>query len=290
MKLSHFFAVSLFSLAFAQASYAATPTTIIVGSADFPESQLLATIYADALAAKNIHVERKMNIGSREVYMPALTDGSINLIPEYTGAALQYFDKNSTAKSSDQVTSDLKKVLPKGIAMLTPSLAQDVVTLAVTKKTASEYNLKDIDDLKDHSKNMILGGPAEWKTRPEGIPGLKSVYGLNFKSYKTLDVCGPLTLSALEHGQVNVACVFSTDPAINTKNLVSLKDTKNLNPVQNVVPLLSADKADKTVSDTLNAISQALTTEDLIAMNARLNDHDDFDTIANDWLKAHKIN
>ncbi|ERK16258.1 L-proline glycine betaine binding ABC transporter protein ProX [Pantoea sp. AS-PWVM4] len=291
MKLSHLFAASLLSLAFCQVTHAAEASeTIIIGSADFPESQVLATIYADALAAKNIHVERKMNIGSREVYMPALIDGSVNLMPEYTGAALQYFDKKSQAKTTEQVAGDLVKALPKGITMLTPSQAQDVVTLAVTEKTAEKFKLKDIGDLKTHSQSMTLGGPAEWKTRPEGLPGLKSVYGLEFKSYKTLDVCGPLTLSALVNGQVNVACVFSTDPSIKTRNLVSLNDTQNLNPVQNVVPLISSAKVNSTVTDTLNAISQALTTQDLIAMNARLDNHDDYDVIASDWLKAHKLN
>lgn len=291
MKLSHLFAASVLSLAFCQVTHAAEASeTIIIGSADFPESQVLATIYADALAAKNIHVERKMNIGSREVYMPALIDGSVNLMPEYTGAALQYFDKKSQAKTTEQVAGDLVKALPKGITMLTPSQAQDVVTLAVTEKTAEKFKLKDIGDLKTHSQSMTLGGPAEWKTRPEGLPGLKSVYGLEFKSYKTLDVCGPLTLSALVNGQVNVACVFSTDPSIKTRNLVSLNDTQNLNPVQNVVPLISSAKVNSTVTDTLNAISQALTTQDLIAMNARLDNHDDYDVIASDWLKAHKLN
>ena len=289
MKLSHLFAVSMLSLAFCQAASADSQQSIIVGSADFPESQLLATIYADALAAKNIHVERKMNIGSREVYMPALLDGSINLIPEYTGVALQYFNKSTTAKASEQVIEELKKSLPQGISMLTPSKAQDVVTIAVTQKTADKYKLKDVADLQPYSKTMVLGGPGEWKMRPEGVPGLKAVYGLEFKSYKTLDVCGPLTVSALVHGQVAVACIFSTDPVIKSNHLVSLSDSKNLNPAQNVVPLISTAKVNQTVTDTLNAISQALTTEDLIAMNGRLAQHDDYDTVAADWLKEHNL-
>jgi len=90
-------------------------STIIVGSADFPESQLLATIYAKALAAKGIKVETKLSIGSREVYIPALLDGSIDLLPEYAGATLSYLDKNATAHAPADVAAALKAALPKGV-------------------------------------------------------------------------------------------------------------------------------------------------------------------------------
>ncbi|MBA8799815.1 osmoprotectant transport system substrate-binding protein [Agrobacterium sp. RC10-4-1] len=264
-------------------------STIIVGSADFPESQLLATIYAKALAAKGIKVETKLSIGSREVYIPALLDGSIDLLPEYAGATLSYLDKNATAHAPADVADALKAALPKGVSMLTPSEAQDSDGVAVTRATAEKYKLKTIADLAPVASELVLGGPPEWKTRKEGIIGLKDIYGLEFKSFKSLDVGGPLTLSALVNDQVQAANLFSTDPAIAANDLIILEDVKNLFPAQNIVPVIATPKVSDVVTTTLNAVSAALTTKDLIVMNGRLANHDSFDVVAEEWLTAHKL-
>ncbi|KIV62937.1 MULTISPECIES: ABC transporter substrate-binding protein [Agrobacterium] len=264
-------------------------STIIVGSADFPESQLLATIYAKALAAKGIKVETKLSIGSREVYIPALLDGSIDLLPEYAGATLSYLDKNATAHAPADVAAALKAALPKGVSMLTPSEAQDSDGVAVTRATAEKYKLKTIADLAPVASELVLGGPPEWKTRKEGIIGLKDIYGLEFKSFKSLDVGGPLTLSALVNDQVQAANLFSTDPAIAANDLIILEDVKNLFPAQNIVPVIATPKVSDVVTTTLNAVSAALTTKDLIVMNGRLANHDSFDVVAEEWLTAHKL-
>jgi osmoprotectant transport system substrate-binding protein len=284
-------------LAFAQSNPLAAPTaartdtkTIIVGSADFPESQLLATIYAKALSAKGIAVETKLNIGSREVYIPALLDGSIDLLPEYAGATLSYLDKNATAHSPSDVAAALKAALPKGVSMLTPSAAQDSDSVAVTRATAEKYKLKTIADLAPVASQLVLGGPPEWKTRKEGIIGLKELYGLEFQSFKSLDVGGPLTLSALVNGQVQAANLFSTDPAIAANDLIVLEDVKNLFPAQNIVPVIATPKVSDVVTSTLNAVSAALTTKDLVVLNGRLANHDSFDVVAGDWLTQHKLN
>ncbi|OBZ92191.1 glycine/betaine ABC transporter substrate-binding protein [Pararhizobium polonicum] len=265
-------------------------STIIVGSADFPESQILATIYAKALAAKGVKVEIHPNIGSREVYFPALKDGSIDLIPEYGGAVLRYLDKNSTQNSTDDVLAALKTALPRGVQILSASSAQDTNTVTVTQANAEKYGLKSIGDLKAHAKDWVLGGPPEWKVRPDGVPGFEKNYGVKFKSYKTLDVCGPLVLSALINGQIQVGCGFSTDPALKSHKLVTLADPLNQFPSQNILPLISSAKVTKDITAALDAVSAALTTDDLIDMNARINAHDSYDAIAGDWLKAHKLN
>ena len=268
---------------------ARTDSSIIVGSADFPESQLLATIYAKALEAKGISVETKLNIGSREVYIPALLDGSIDLLPEYAGATLSYLDKKSTAHSPEEVATALKAALPEGVSMLTPSAAQDGDTISVTRATAEKYKLKTIADLKPHAAEMVLGGPPEWKMRKEGVIGLKEVYGLEFSSFKALDVGGPLTVSALANGQVQVANLFSTDPAIAVNDFISLDDANSLFPAQNIVPVIAAPKVSDVVTTTLDAVSAALTTQDLIEMNGRLANHDSFDVVAGEWLTKHDL-
>ena len=263
---------------------------VTIGSADFPESQLLATIYAKALEAKGVKTEAKLSIGSREVYMPALLDGSIDLIPEYSGSILSYLDRNARAQSAQEVTDALKKALPAGISMLTPSPAQDVDTLVVTSATASKYGLKSIPDLKNVAADLVAGASPEWRGRWEGMVGLKEVYDLKFKSFRPLDVTGPLTLSALLHGQIDVANLTSTNPALARNKLVSLEDPKNLFPAQNIVPIFATQKIDEKVSAILDAVSAAMTTEDLVEMNGRLANHDDIGAIAADWLTAHKLN
>ncbi|MCB8883902.1 ABC transporter substrate-binding protein [Acidisoma cellulosilytica] len=263
--------------------------TIIVGSANFPESQLIATIYAKALKSAGVPVETHMNIGSREVYIPALIDGSIDLLPEYSGSMLTYLDKNATASSPTDVATALKAALPKGVSILTPSAAQDADTVTVTQATATKYHLASIADLKPVAGDLVSGGAPEWQTREEGAVGLTRIYGVTFKSFKPLDEAGPLTLSALVNGQVQAADVYSTDPSMAADHLVALSDPKSLFPAQNVVPIIATAKVNPIVIKTLNAVSAALTTDDLIKMNVALGNHESFNEVAKDWLKAHNI-
>jgi len=244
------------------ASKAAT-STIVVGSANFPESALLAEIYAGALSAKGVTVEKKLNIGSRETYIPALKDGSIDLIPEYTGVLDQYFNKNAKATAADDVYAELKAAVPATMTVLDKSAAQDKDAVVVTKETAAKYKLKSIADLGLQAKNLTLGGPPEWKTRPTGVPGLKKVYNLDFKTFRPLDAGGPLSVQALKNGQVDAVNLFTTDPSIADNGFVILDDPKSLFAAQNVVPLITRSKVTPTISATLNAISAKLDTATL---------------------------
>ncbi|BAS15940.1 choline-binding protein [Arthrobacter sp. Hiyo8] len=268
---------------------AGSTDSIIVGSADFPESQLIAKIYAEALKSKGVQVTEKPSIGSREVTIPALKDGSIDLMPEYGGALLQYLDASTKAVTSDEVTKELSTKIPSGLTQLTASKAQDKDVLAVKKETADKYNLKSISDLQPAAKDLVLGGPPEWKTRINGVAGLKSVYNLDFKEFSALDAGGPLTLNALLSGQVQVADLFSTDPAIAANNLVALEDNKNLFLSENIVPVINQKKASDTVKGVLDKVSAALTTDDLIQMNGRTAKFEDMGQIAQDWLKSKNL-
>jgi len=268
---------------------AAAPQKVIVGSADFPENQLLATIYAGALEARDIPVQKKLNIGSREVYIPALLDGSITLIPEYSGALLSYLDAKNEVHSPEAVAAALATKLPAKVKMLNVAKAQNSDVLAVTKKTADKYHLKTIEDLKPYAGELVLGGPAEWKTRHEGVPGLRDVYGLNFKNFKVLDVAGPLTLTALKNNQIQVADLTSTTPDIQKDHLVALEDPKNLFAAQNIVPIVAVATLTPAVEKVLNDVSSQLTTEDLIVMNGQLADFVNIDDVAKQWLDKHGL-
>ncbi|WP_159708216.1 ABC transporter substrate-binding protein [Arthrobacter sp. 18067] len=267
----------------------ASGDSIIVGSADFPESQLIAKIYAEALKAKGVEVTEKPSIGSREVTIPALKDGSIDLMPEYGGALLQYLDSATKAVSSEDVAKELTTKIPAGLAVLTASEAEDKDVLAVKKDIADQYKLKTIEDLQPVAKDLVLGGPPEWKTRLNGVAGLKSVYNLEFKEFSALDAGGPLTLNALLSGQVQVADLFSTDPALAENNLVALEDNKNLFLSENIVPVINEKKSTDAVKETLDKVSAALTTEDLIKMNGRVAKFEDIGEIAKEWLKTKNL-
>jgi osmoprotectant transport system substrate-binding protein len=257
---------------------------VIVGSADFNESQLIASIYSQALQAAGVSVKEQFNIGSREVYIAALKDGSIDLVPEYSGALLKYLDDKSTATTTDAVQAELATKLPEGISMLRPSAAQDKDVLAVTKATADKYNLTKISDLKPVAGELVLGGPPEWKTRVNGVVGLRDVYGLNFKEFVSLDAGGTLTMTALVNNQVQAADLFSTDPGLVTNNLVALEDDKSLFAAENVVPVIKTAKQNDTITKALDAVSAKLTTEDLISMNAEAAKGTNLSDIAKKWL------
>ncbi len=263
---------------------------LTVGSADFPESTLLAEIYAGALQAKGVQVEKRLNIGAREAYIPALQDGSIDLIPEYTGVLTQYFNKDAKATDSEGVYAELKSSLPSTLTVLDKSAAEDKDAVVMTKAKADELGVKSIADLAGKAQNLTLGGPPEWKTRPTGVPGLKKVYGLEFKSFRPLDAGGPLSVQALKNGQVDAANLFTTDPNIASNNFVVLEDPKSLFAAQNVVPLITKAKSNPSIEGALNAVSAKLDTETLAALLSQVvTDKKDAAAVAKEFLTQNGL-
>lgn len=264
--------------------------SITVGSANFPESELLMNIYAGALQAKGVNVSTRPNIGSRETYIPALKDGSINLVPEYTGVLMQYFDQSASATAPDEVYAALQQHVPDGLKVLAKAEAEDKDSVVVTRETANQYNLTTIADLAPVAGDMVLGGPPEWRTRDTGVPGLKSVYDLTFKEFRPLDTAGPLTVQALKNGQVQAANLFTTDPNVAANDFVALQDPKSLFAAQNIVPLIAADAATDQVTQTLDAVSAALTTENLAAaVKEVVLDRKDSAAVADAFLTANNL-
>jgi osmoprotectant transport system substrate-binding protein len=265
--------------------------TVVVGSANFPENELLAEIYIQALEAKGIKVTPKLNIGSREVYYPQIQKGTISIIPEYNGTLLSVaVDPSSTAKTTTQVDAALAAKLPSSLEVLNPASATDSDSVTVTQATAAKYHLKSIGDLKPYAASMVLGAPPEFKTRADGIAGLKATYGLTFKGFDPLDESGPITLSALVNGKVQAADVFTTTPQIITDKLATLADPKFNFAAQNVIPLVYKPAMNSTITDTLNAISAKLTTAALLQMDAAvILQHADYASTAGAWLKAEGL-
>lgn len=241
-------------------------TPIVIGSANFPENELLAEIYAAALEDAGVPVTKQLNIGNREAYLAGLEDGSIDLIPEYTGNLTLFLNKDAKATDPEGVYTELEAALPDNLSVLDYAKAEDKDSVVVTKETADKYQLKTIGDLKAEAPNLVLGGPPEWADRHTGVPGLKEVYGLEFKQFRPLSASGNLTVQSLVNGQIDAGNIFSTDPAIVANNFVVLEDNKNLFAAQNVVPLIAKDAVNPTVETQLNDVSAALTTENLTQM------------------------
>lgn len=247
---------------------ASASDTITVGSAAFPENEIIAEIYAQALEAKGVKVKKKLNIGAREVYIPALEKGEIDLLPEYSGNLLGYVKKDATETSPEEIEDALDDSLPKGLEVLDAAPAEDKDSLNVTSDFAAKNNLKTIADLKGVD-GLTLGANPEFSERPYGIPGLEKIYGITGIKFVAIpDGGGPKTLKSLLDGDIDVADIYSTTPSITANKLVTLEDPENLIAAQNVIPLINEDKASDTVEDVLDAISEKLTTEDLLALNA----------------------
>jgi osmoprotectant transport system substrate-binding protein len=259
-----------------------------VGSANFPENELLAEIYVLALQAKGIKVTPKFNIGSREVYYPEVKNGTITIIPEYNGALLTTsVDTTSTASTTAEVDAALTSDLPSSLEVLNPSSAQDKDSVTVTQATATKYHLSSIADLAPVAKDFVIGGPSEFKTRTDGLIGLKKNYGLTFKAFDPLDESGPVTLAALVDGKVQAADVFTTTPQIITDHLVALADPKFNFAAQNVIPLVYKPDLTPTITATLNAVSAKLTTTALLQLdNAVITDKVNYTTAAQGFLQA----
>jgi osmoprotectant transport system substrate-binding protein len=262
--------------------------SVVVGSANFPENEVLAEVYALALQKAGVKVSTKLNIGAREVYYPQVEKGALTIIPEYNGTLLTVeVDKTSAAKTTAAVDAVLKAKLPSSLTVLAPAPAEDSDSITVTQATAAKYKLKSIADLSSVASQFVLGGPPEFKTRTDGVIGLKSVYGLTFKSFDPLDEAGPITLAALSSGKVQAADVFSTTPQIVSDKLVSLTDPKNLFAAQNVIPLVYKPALTPTITSTLNAVSAKLTTAALLALDIKvITDKQDYATAAKAWLQS----
>jgi osmoprotectant transport system substrate-binding protein len=262
--------------------------TITIGSTNFGEQVIVAEIYAQVLESHGYPVERRFNLGTREVVYPALADGEIDLLAEYTGSLLTY--KGGTPSTDpDRTAADLAAAIATdGLSVLAYSPAQDKNGIVVTAATAETLGLTMVSDLAAHNGELRLGGPPECPDRPLCLIGLQDVYGLQFLSFTPLDTGGPLTVAALEGDEIDVAILFTSDGVIAAKGFVLLEDDKNLQPSENVVPVVRTDVVSaygSEFTDLLDSVGARITTADLSEMNKRYGiDAIDADVIAHDWL------
>lgn len=263
------------------------PGSVTIGSAAFPENELLADIYGDAMAAKGVKVTKHLNIGERGVYITALKDGSIGAVPEYSGSILVYLDAGAKAKTPADVYAALQaKAASSGFTVTNYAQAQDSDTITVTKSTADKYHLTSIADLKDVAGQLTLGAPAQFKTRADGVPALKSTYGVTFGHFRPTSAGGTVTVNALKNGTIDAADIFSTDPSIVKNHFVSLQDPKSMFAAQSIVPLFAQKVLTQPMKDACDAVSAKLDTATLAKLVSEVAGGQAADAVAKAWLSS----
>ena len=268
---------------------------ITVASFDFPESELLAQVYGQALQAAGYNVRFEIGLGPREFVQPALAHGLVELVPEYAGSALQFVTLGGSQPTADvdATSAALERALDeRGLMALAPAAAQDANAVVVTRTLADRFDLDEIGDLRTVAADLTFGGPPGCPDRPFCLGGLGTVYGLEFARFVPLDVGGPLTHQALVRGHVDVALLFTTDPSIAADDLVVLADDLALQPAENVTPVVHRAVVDRwgaPVVDVVDAVSARLTTAGLLALNGRVVAGDPTPAVAADWLRTEGL-
>lgn len=263
---------------------------VTIGTANFTENQVLGHLYAAVLKAAGVKTTVRPNLGTREILIPALKGGDIDLLPEYQGALLHYLAPKSKVTEEGEMQNALAVALPAGLQILPYGLAEDSDAFVVTRETARRYRLASLADLARQNGRLVIGAAPEVKTRQVGAVGLKDVYGVEFKEFKSLDSSGPLVKGALKKGDVDVANLFTTDTDIRANDWVVLTDPKNLVPGQHIVPLVADRKADSTVRRALARLGNVLTTAQLTELNRQVDkDKKDPEDVANAYAERHGL-
>ncbi len=250
---------------------------LTIASANFPENQILAEVYQQALSAAGYAATVKP-LTTRPNILAALESGDVQVEPDYVGSMAKFLNKEKTGSDDLGVDdSDLAATYAKaqelgkekGLTVLTPSPAADQNAYAVTKKFAADNNLTKLSDLSGYTGPLVLGGTPECKTYAQCQPGLEQTYGLTFTGFEQTDLGGTLSVSKLKDGTVQLGEFLSSDGNVKANDFVVLEDDKQLQSVDNVVPVVSGKAAtDPLVKDILDKVSAAMTTDDLIALNA----------------------
>ena len=268
---------------------------ITVASFDFPESVLLAEIYAQAIEGAGIPVEREPSLGPRELVMPALLQGLVEFVPEYAGSGLQFLAGDGSTSPDHEINHErfAERLGTFDVTALDASPAQDQNGFAVTEETAQRYGLRTLSDLARVSRELVFGGPPECTRRPFCLPGLERSYGIRFEQvFSNLDAGGPRTVSALSEGTVDVALLFTSGGAIDLNDFVLLEDDLDLQPAENVTPVIRTGVLDRfgpSLADTVNAVSALLSTGELRALNAEVARGATPEQIASRWLASNGL-
>lgn len=268
---------------------------VVIATTNFSETKILASMYQQVLEANGVDASIK-ELTTREVIIPALSSGQVQLTPEYLGSLTEFLNKDVNGADAPQVaTGDAQQSFEeakplaesKDLTLLEPSAAQDQNAFAVTQAFADENGLATLTDLGTYSQQspVTLGGPPECPKRPFCQPGLEDTYDVQVESFVPLDAGGPLTIQALKQDKVNVGLVFSSSGSVSANDLVVLEDDKGLQTAENILPALYTPAVTDTITTALDSVSQALTTDELQQLNAEVEiDRQSPQKVAEAWL------
>jgi osmoprotectant transport system substrate-binding protein len=261
---------------------------ITIATTNFSETKILASMYQQVLESKGIDASIK-ELTTREVIIPALQEGEVQLTPEYLGSLTEYLNKSENGADAAQIaTGDSEQTYAEAqklagsvdLTLLTPSAAQDQNSFAVTQDFATYSQQSPI----------TLGGPPECPKRPFCQPGLEETYDVKVGSFVPLDAGGPLTIQALKQGKVNVGLVFSSSGSVAANDLVVLEDDKGLQTAENILPALYTPAVTETITSALDAVSAALTTDELQQLNQQVEiDRRSPEKVAEEWLNTEGL-
>lgn len=265
---------------------------LTVGSDGFYEAQIVGAMYALVLEEAGYDVSTELNIDSREVRLPAMESGEIDIAPEYLASLASVLDPENTepVNTPEAALGVLEPLVEeRGFTLLEPSAAVDVNAFVVTQEIADEHGLSAVSDLAGVAGELTLGAPPECPKRPYCIPGLRDVYGIEFGNFEPLEYGAP-TVEALTAGAIDVALLFSTDPLIEQSDLVLLEDDQNLQAADNITPLVVTETLNEEIETLLNEVSALLTTDNITPLNAQvLVDQEDPEDVARTFLEENGL-
>jgi osmoprotectant transport system substrate-binding protein len=263
-----------------------------IGSKNFTEQVILGELYAQALEAHGVKVDRKLNMGGTLIAHQALVSGEIDMYPEYTGTALANVLKADTMTDSDAVYQKVRQYYDQQLKLrwLKPTRINNTYVLVVLPETAQKHNLKTLSDLAKVSKTLVLGAGPEFRNRKDGIPGLRATYGMEWKEDRQFAI--GLRYQALQGKQVDVIDGYATDGQISALKLVKLADDKHLWPPYFVAPVVrpQALKDFPHAETTLNHVSGLLDDVAMSEMNWRVDGNkEEPKDVARDFLRKKGV-
>ncbi|NLU67946.1 ABC transporter substrate-binding protein [Streptomyces sp. HNM0574] len=272
---------------------------LVIGSAGFTESEIMAELYAQVLADAGFGTSiRKLQ--NRELYEPALAKGQIDVVPEYAATLAEFLNARKNGPDAKPVASNdvdatvaaLEKLArPRGIEVLAAGRAVDQNAFAVTAAFAKKHRLRTLSDLGRSGEKVKLAAGDECEERPFCAPGLRKVYGVDVTEVDPKGVGTVQAKQAVKNGTDQLVLTTTTDATLKEFGLVLLEDDKGLQNADNVLPVVNAkDAGRKDVMAPLDKLTRVLTTEELAGLNRRVDqDREKPKDVAEEYLRSKNL-
>jgi osmoprotectant transport system substrate-binding protein len=254
--------------------------SLTIAGQNFTEGQIMVAMYDQLLSNAGYDVTTKL-VGTRDIYMPELENGGVDVVPEYISAIADFLNTTQNGPNAEPVTTNdpqeslaaLKPLADEaGITMLEPSQATDQNAFAVTEEFAEQNNLETLSDLAALDEPITLASPPDCEGRTDCEAGLEDVYGLDIEKILPLGYGTPQTIDSVNSGESDLGEVATTQGDIEQSGLVILEDDKGIQPAQNIIPAVNTEFLNEhpDVAEVLNPLADVLTTEDLTELNGRV--------------------